>query len=746
MNTFVKWLRKNNMKLMAVVIIVLMVGFIGGTSLQRYLQSRASGRERVIAYFADGEEIKNQDLLQARNELSILKSLRSDMLLTQYGLNGMLLNELIFSEGKIRPQVFQYINRTIVQNDCLISQKQLAEIYNKEYGSNLYWLLLKKESQKAGIRISKEMAANVLSNTIPQLFQNVRGDASYQNVISAIVNESGVPEEEILSTFSELFSVIQYGRMACSAGDVTENEIRYLVSSRAGSLNAEFVRMDSLNFLNELQSPTEQEISRQFAKYQNTTPLVTEDNPYGFGYKLPASVQLEYIGVKLSDVEEITAEPTQEDAEQFYRQNRSRFTEEVPVDPNDPNSETTERQQSYSEVADQIFSHLRQSRINSQAQKILQQAKDSALTPVEEIGKPWEKLTDKDFRENTPDYALIEKNLEDEYGINVFSGKTGLLSGQDIQQGRYLSRLYTSSGNGLTVPLVKIAFSLDKFDIVDLSLYNISEPRLYESFGPLRDRNQEIMTVVRVTRAEKERATKDINHTIDKTLMHLTEANDTSLLNREVSVRERVVEDLEKKAGMELASETAANFIANVKQNGWDESLNQLNQQFKDPADANIPNVDVFRLQNSTLRRIAELHIQTIKAQNADNPSIAQIINNIKSRKALSDKMYSLIPADSNSLQDSPAIVEAKPEFAVYVVKDATIDQINRRQFQQNKPMQVFRKDNTITASMSAIHYNPKNIIKRMNVEWEEERPAVKDSNDTLPEADTTDTDDDKQS
>jgi hypothetical protein len=534
--------------------------------------------------------------------------------------------------------------------------------------------------------------------------------------------------------------------MVCSSADVTEDEIRYLVSARAGNLNAEFVRLDSLSFLDKVESPTEQQITRQFAEYQHNAPLVTEDNPYGFGYKLPPAVQLEYIGVKLEDVEEITTAPTSEDAEEFYRQNKSRFTEEVPVDPNDPNSETTQRQKSYSEVADQIFNYLKQNRINSQAQKILKQARDSASASIEESGKSWEKLTQKDFEQNALDYAQIEQNLEDEYDINLFSGKTGLLSGKDIQQDRYLSRLYVSAGNRLTVPVVKMAFAVDKFDIVDLSLYNVAEPRIYESFGPLKDRNQEIMTLARVVRAEKQRVPENIDQTINKTPMHLIDTAETGIMNQEVSIRQRVIDDIKNKTGMKLASKTAEEFIANIEQNGWQQAIEQLNNEFTTSADANLPNVDTFSMQNSTLRRIADLHIKTIEAQNADNPAIRQMINNVKSRKILSDKMYSLIPADSNSLQESPATVESKPEFAVYVVKDAVSDEITTRQFQQNKPMQIFRKDNSISASMAAVHYHPKNIAERMNLEWEQERTsAAEDSNAPLSEPDTTDTNDRKQ-
>ena len=42
----VKWFRKNNKKVMAVVVVVIMLGFVGGTYLQQLGQRRAVQHER----------------------------------------------------------------------------------------------------------------------------------------------------------------------------------------------------------------------------------------------------------------------------------------------------------------------------------------------------------------------------------------------------------------------------------------------------------------------------------------------------------------------------------------------------------------------------------------------------------------------------------------------------------------------------------------------------------------------------
>ena len=96
---------------------------------------------------------------------------------------------------------------------------------------------------------------------------------------------------------------------------------------------------DSLLFADTQDEPTEEQILKHFEKYKNYFPdQISPDNPYGFGYKLPDSVRLEYIAVKLDDVAETVTRPIQEDIESFYQRNRERFAIQVPSDPNDPNS------------------------------------------------------------------------------------------------------------------------------------------------------------------------------------------------------------------------------------------------------------------------------------------------------------------------------------------------------------------------------------------------------------------------
>jgi hypothetical protein len=86
---------------------------------------------------------------------------------------------------------------------------------------------------------------------------------------------------------------------------------------------------------------------------------------------------------------------------------------------------------------------------------------------------------------------------------------------------------------------------------------------------------------------------------------------------------------------------------------------------------------------------------------------------------------------ETGRLKNPPAKVVSKPEFTVYVLKNAVLNKINQQEFNQVKPMQIFRRDSSTAASLSAVFYNPDNLAERMNFEWKEEtEPTLEDTND----------------
>ena len=133
--SLIKWFRKNNSKIMAVVVIVLMIGFIGGSALT-YLLQGSGGLKDTVATIG-GKKITNNDLVQARRELELLRMLRADDLLRAQGLQGVFMAELLFSADRGgSPELINRVKQTIRQNLYPIGDKQINDIYRRSVPPN----------------------------------------------------------------------------------------------------------------------------------------------------------------------------------------------------------------------------------------------------------------------------------------------------------------------------------------------------------------------------------------------------------------------------------------------------------------------------------------------------------------------------------------------------------------------------------------------------------------------------------
>jgi hypothetical protein len=197
---------------MAVVVVVLMIGFVGGSALNRLLSPRSTSGHRGVAYFGDNKEITNYDLALARRELDILRMLRADELLKSQDLLGILLSELLFAEQRTSPALLNRIRQTIRTNQYRISDRQINDMYGRSVPSSIYWLLLRDEVQLTGIRVQNEDVGKLLGQAIPQLFDGL----TYSQRIGALINQYRIPEQQILTIFGKLLAVLQYAHMICS--------------------------------------------------------------------------------------------------------------------------------------------------------------------------------------------------------------------------------------------------------------------------------------------------------------------------------------------------------------------------------------------------------------------------------------------------------------------------------------------------------------------------------------------------
>lgn len=727
----VKWFRRNNKKVMAVVVIVLMVGFIGGSSISYIFQGHG-GRDKAVAFYGKNK-INYYDREEARQELEVLMRLGASQVLQAQDLRGIVLSELLFSQDRASAEVLDYARQMIQRNRYRVGDKQLSEIYARTAPTDIYWILLREEARMAGMHVSNEDVGRLLAQVIPQLFNG----QTYATVMQGMVNQYGRPESYILATFGKVLAVLQYAETICSVQAVTDAEVRHLASYENETMNAECVQMRAGYFADKSVTPSEAELIAQFDRYKSILPGdANETNPYGFGYKLPDRLQLEYIAVKLADVSSIVPAPAQEEIETFYRDNRSRlFTEQVRTDPNDPNSATVNRTRDFSEVAVDIREQLMRQKITTKAEQILIDVRNVADEKLTPLNAREEKPSVEELKKGAADYQKIAEDFGVKYGVPLYYGRTGLLSAVDLQSDKYLGRLFLTGYGANPVRLGQILFSAEEFGERAVTLMSIPKAPLFRSIGPAHDLSaasspnlsDQIMTLVRIVEIQPMATAENLDVTYSTRTLRV---GDVSTEDDDVfSVRQKVVEDLRKLAAWDATKTKAQEFIAMATKDGWDSAVARYNELYGAQAteDPNDPNV--FEVQYLTgLRRISAGQLEVIATQAASNPAAPEYLRRLAIERRFMDRLHALLPADKDTLTEAPLVMEFKPDQSFYCLRSLSIQRLNQQQFQSLRPMLLSRQEHVESQSLAVVHFSPENILKRMDFRFAEQLTPVIDS------------------
>lgn len=716
----IKWFRKNTKKLMAVIVVLLMFAFIAPQFFRQFQQTQRD-LDEPVGFFGQNNEITRRQLAaSAQRELSILRLKELGIvafLQSQQDLRAFFLAELLFYEPRVAATVNSQLKANLQRTRLRMSPAQIDRFFEQRSRvaapTELYWLLLKAEAAQAGITVQAPEAKRMLTMLIPQ----VTGGYTYKTVIESIGERMGVPEEDILQTFADLLAVLVYSQTITSNENVTTSQLMHTVRSNQEKLDIEFVQFDASVFAEDQPEPGRDEIIEHFEKYKKSLPgQITADNPYGFGYKLPEMVQLEYIAVRLDDAAELVKPPTEEEKEQYYQVNIRKFTYSEPLDPNDPDSEEIQRTKSYAGEAGAIARQLLQDRINIKAEAILNDAGRLTEAGLENV--EIERIDSQEFKALAGDYTDAAGKVSEEYNIKVYTGKTGLLSAEDLGGDRRLGGLYLAGQGGTSVGLLRVAFALDELDPPPegrLGLFEIPTPRMYENIGPMRETPvNETLVLARIIDAQKASEPDDIDRTYSKKTLQLDDKPSQS--EQTYSVKEAVAEDVKLLKAMQVAETAAQEFAGLVQAEDWEKLSEQFNERYAARSDPNDDSPWPFRLQHLPgLQRISTLDLTIFRLFVAGIPGRQSLISDRERYKGLMDKLYSLLPSDKQTVENLPLVVEYRPYRSFYVIKSLSRKLISRGEYEKAKAGEAFTEDNIVAQSLAVLHFSPENIRKRMN-------------------------------
>jgi len=739
----VKWFRKNNTKVMAVVVVVLMVGFVGGTALTSLMRGSGGANKAIAHYGLKQQKLTPNDRNQARNELEMLQALGAGQILQYQDLRGVLLGELLFSQDRASAEMFSGLWQHIQRNRYRVSEKQLSAMYDRTVPTDIYWILLRDEAQAAGFHVASEDIGQMLGQIIPRLYNG----ATYAQAMQSLVSKYGVPEKDILATFGKLWAVLQHAEAVCSMETATTSEIRHLASHQNESLTAELVQIKASYFEDKEATPSQEEMVAQFEKHRDTfAGEASEANPYGFGYKLPDRIQLEYVALDLNDVPALIDLPTAEEAETYYQQNRKQlYTREVLSDPNDPNSPTVPQVESYADVADSIRDRLTREKVIRKAEQILLEARNVADVNLAATGSDDAKLTIAEMAKEAGDYEQIATDLGQKHNVSLYYGRTGVLSAADIQADQYLRRLSLTGYGNRPIPLIQMLFSVEVLGEEAIKLMSVPSAQVYRSIGPARDPmlantpdlSGQIMAIIRIVAVEPAAAPEnlDVEYSTKTLVIGEADADETDSVH---AVKEAVIEDLRKLAAWETTKIKAQEFVqlATENEGDWDKAVSKFNELYGAQAKSDPNDPNVFEVQNRMgLQRIARGQLELIATQTANIPGIEENLRQFAIEQRFVNRLYSLIPPKEDAAQNLPVVLEFKPDQSFYCLKNVSIRRLDQQRFQSMKTNLLMQADRVESQSLSVVHFNPENILKRANFTFTQQAEPEEETTDEAQES-----------
>ena len=195
----------------------------------------------------------------------------------------------------------------------------LGPVVEEEINRNpILFLLLQKEAEKLGVTVSNDALQSVLTNT------------------PGLMTTDPDRNDQIARAVRGLLLVAQSAQRAGSVVKITEPMVRHELAQLGQSITLNLADFTTAKYLDQAKQtePTAEQLKAHFEKYADTVPgNPTEQNPFGFGYKYPDRVKLQYIVIPKSDVRKAveasrTAYDWEVEARKYYRQNQQQFKAE----------------------------------------------------------------------------------------------------------------------------------------------------------------------------------------------------------------------------------------------------------------------------------------------------------------------------------------------------------------------------------------------------------------------------------
>ncbi|MCC6425040.1 MAG: hypothetical protein IT447_16320 [Phycisphaerales bacterium] len=276
-----KLMQKNQKKLMAFLGVGLMIVFI--------LPSTFTGGgpgDPVVGYIGD-ETIRARESQEGRMELDLLS------------------------------RCYTYLR----QDQPMPLLARLSPTAPQEFRDHpeMFFLML-REARKMGVQVSKDQLGNTLQNQVISLDRLEPNDPRLVRAVNDFLM--------IENAFERIAATIKISHPLQS----------YTLAEQYQSIKVQLVEYDAKEFADKIAAPTTQQVDEQFAKYADLPAgrVDAKTDPFGFGYRYPDRVKLQYIAIPAVSVRQAVDLSRDEytwkkDAYKYYVEHQGEFATTQPA-------------------------------------------------------------------------------------------------------------------------------------------------------------------------------------------------------------------------------------------------------------------------------------------------------------------------------------------------------------------------------------------------------------------------------
>lgn len=315
--------------------------------------------------------------------------------------------------------------------------------------NQLQWYLLLQEARAGGVGVSEDQINELLSD--PTVYRVPNGQPVS---LSKGINPNIIAQlrEDLRDALAVRLYIERSIGMAVKVSDPLLND--HLARTQQ-QVQLRLSVIDPAQYAGEAKDVSEEALRLQFDAFAATVPgtVDRERNPFGFGYRIPDRVRIQYVAVPRAEVERAviaSKSPAiwEEDAIMYYKRNPERFQTQPQTSPGEaatqPASQPTTRP--FAEVREEVLSTMRDPLIEQKQQAVvngilrrLQADYQKATAPAKDKPAP----TTQEIIAAKPSYGVeygsydyllkLAEDIQREFGVKItVANQANLLSADEI--------------------------------------------------------------------------------------------------------------------------------------------------------------------------------------------------------------------------------------------------------------------------------------------------------------------------